>query len=72
MRVGGHQSSARSDSLAPHRASSEHLAQFSEGEHVVGIAEFLEESLVKIKSSQSVCVIAICRSGRLRFVAVSY
>eukprot|EP00959_Pyramimonas_sp_CCMP1952_P202526 4235232-Pyramimonas_sp.AAC.1 len=36
-----------------------------------GIAECVGKALAKNKSSQSVCIVAICRYGRHRSVAVS-
>eukprot|EP00959_Pyramimonas_sp_CCMP1952_P301459 6307303-Pyramimonas_sp.AAC.1 len=41
-------------------------------EHFAGVAECVRKALANKKSTQSVCIVAICRSGRHRSVAVSY
>eukprot|EP00959_Pyramimonas_sp_CCMP1952_P312963 6550943-Pyramimonas_sp.AAC.1 len=43
-----------------------------ENEHFAGIAECVGKALARNKSSKFVCIVAICRSGRHRSVAVSY
>eukprot|EP00959_Pyramimonas_sp_CCMP1952_P426951 8942006-Pyramimonas_sp.AAC.1 len=56
--VGGRQGSERPGSRVPF-----------EDEHFVSVAEFAGGSLAKNASSQSACIVAICRSGRHRSVA---
>eukprot|EP00959_Pyramimonas_sp_CCMP1952_P140360 2937064-Pyramimonas_sp.AAC.1 len=43
-----------------------------ENEKFVGISEYAGRRLAKDTSSQSVCIVVMCRHGRHRSVAVSY
>eukprot|EP00959_Pyramimonas_sp_CCMP1952_P218372 4567233-Pyramimonas_sp.AAC.1 len=48
------------------------LRNAAENEHSVSISEYVGRPLAKNASSQSACIVAICRSGRHRSVFVSY
>eukprot|EP00959_Pyramimonas_sp_CCMP1952_P262070 5480158-Pyramimonas_sp.AAC.1 len=71
--VGGRQGSGRPDSHARRIGHHPNSLRNSVGnEHCAGITEYAGRSLAKNTSSLAVCIVAICRYGRHRSVAVSY